>query len=414
MSHIDDLIQRLCPNGVEFRTLGDVCLTVTSGGTPSTSRLDYYGGDIPWVRTQDVDNGLIHSTGVTITEAGLKNSSAKLIPAWCVIVAMYGATAAKVAINTLPVATNQACCNLEVDPAQAMYRYVFHWIRNEYERLRELGEGSQSNLSGSKIKEYAIAIPPLEVQWEIVRVLDLFQSLEAELEAELDAELEARRRQYTHHRKLVVRNDMPEGRSARLAEVADIKVGFPFKSSQFSDDPTGSALVRGDNVGQGFLKSRLFKRWRRVEDDGLAAFELAAGDIVLAMDRPWIPAGLKWARVSEADLPALLVQRVARLRAHPNVLDQRFLGTLIASPAFSQHVLRVQAGNTVPHISGAHIGSFHFPLPSLAEQDRVFAVLDKFDALVNDLFSGLPAELAARRQQYEYYRNKLLTFEEAV
>ncbi len=96
------------------------------------------------------------------------------------------------------------------------------------------------------------------------------------------------------------------------------------------------------------------------------------------------------------------------------MLDQTFLRTLVASPAFTEHVLRVQTGNTVPHISGAQIGSFACSLPPLAEQRRIVATLDKFDALVHDLSSGLPAELAARRKQYEYYRNKLLTFEERM
>jgi len=101
MNHIEKLLAELCPDGVEFRELGDICIKVTSGGTPSAQRTDYYGGKIPWLRTQEVDFNEIYTTDVKITDTGLQNSSAKWIPENCVIVAMYGATAAKVAINKM-------------------------------------------------------------------------------------------------------------------------------------------------------------------------------------------------------------------------------------------------------------------------------------------------------------------------
>lgn len=180
--------------------LGDICTRVSSGGTPLTSRKDYYGGEIPWLRTQEVDYGVIESTELTISEEGLKSSAAKWIPANCVIVAMYGATAAKVAINRIPLTTNQACCNLEIDPKQAIYRFVFHWICNEYQRLRALGEGSQSNLNARKVKTYPVPVPPIEEQARIVGILDKFDTLVNDLSVGLPAELAARRKQYEHYR----------------------------------------------------------------------------------------------------------------------------------------------------------------------------------------------------------------------
>lgn len=115
MNKIEELILQYCPNGVEFKKIQDVCKKITSGGTPLTSRSEYYNGNIPWLRTQEVDWLEITDTSIKITEEGLKSSSANWIPANCVIVAMYGATAAKVAINKIPLTTNQACCNLEID-----------------------------------------------------------------------------------------------------------------------------------------------------------------------------------------------------------------------------------------------------------------------------------------------------------
>lgn len=191
----------LAPDGdTQWSTLGNVSTKVTSGGTPSSGRSEYYGGGIPWLRTQEVDYADITSTSMTITEAGLKNSSAKWIPANCVIIAMYGATAAKVAINAIPLTTNQACCNLQIDPSIADYRYVFYWVSNEYERLKSKGEGSQSNLNAKKVKDYPIPLPPIERQGEIVRALQHFDALAVDLSVELKAELVERRRQYEYYR----------------------------------------------------------------------------------------------------------------------------------------------------------------------------------------------------------------------
>ena len=132
MSKIDALIQELCPNGVELTRLGNICKRVVSGGTPKAGIVEYYGGNIPWLRTQEVDWNDIYDVSIKITEEGLKNSSAKWIPKNCVIVAMYGATAGKVAINKIELTTNQACCNLEINPSKALYRYVYHWLCKSY------------------------------------------------------------------------------------------------------------------------------------------------------------------------------------------------------------------------------------------------------------------------------------------
>lgn len=183
-----------------WSTLGHVSAKVSSGGTPSSGRVEYYGGDIPWLRTQEVNYAEITDTGIKITEEGLRNSSANWIPAHCVIVAMYGATAAKVAVNGIPLTTNQACCNLQVDPDKADYRYVFHWVASEYERLKALGEGSQANLNAQKVKNYPIPVPSLERQREIVAILDKYDALVGDLAKRLSAELTARRQQYEYYR----------------------------------------------------------------------------------------------------------------------------------------------------------------------------------------------------------------------
>lgn len=169
-------------------------------------------------------------------------------------------------------------------------------------------------------------------------------------------------------------------RQLQLGEVVDIQTGHPFKSSGYATSGAGVRLLRGDNVGQGTLRWAGAKRWPTA--DGHTQFALDVGDVVLAMDRPWIDAGLKFASVRSADLPCLLVQRVARLRAKGG-LRQDYLRYLIASPGFTAHVLALQTGTAVPHISATQIRSFTLLLPDESTQARIAAVLQALDEKID-------------------------------
>ena len=135
-----------------------------------------------------------------ISELGLKNSSAKMIPANCVIIAMYGATVGKSAINKIPLSTNQACANIQVNPETADYRYVFHWVNHNYENIKALGTGSQTNINAQTVRGFKIPIPPIQEQRRIVSVLDKFDKLTTDISEGLPAELNARRKQYEFYR----------------------------------------------------------------------------------------------------------------------------------------------------------------------------------------------------------------------
>ena len=177
-----------------------MCKNVVSGGTPNVSHSEYYKGNIPWLRTQEVDWKDITCTELHITKEGYEHSSAKWIPPNSVIVAMYGATAAKTAVNKIPLTTNQACCNLEIDENVANYRYVYYWLTREYENLKALGQGSQKNINAGVVKKYPIPIPTLAEQARIVSILDRFDALTTDIAHGLPAEIEARRKQYEYYR----------------------------------------------------------------------------------------------------------------------------------------------------------------------------------------------------------------------
>lgn len=159
----------------------DVCSTVYSGGTPSKKHLEYYdNGSIPWLNTGEITFNRIRSTEKYISESGLKNSSAKWVPENSVIVAMYGATAARTAINKIPLTTNQACCNLIIDEKKADYRYVYYWLCNQYSHLASLANGgAQQNLNAGQIKEYPIEVLPLDIQ---IRIADILSSFDNKIE----------------------------------------------------------------------------------------------------------------------------------------------------------------------------------------------------------------------------------------
>ena len=160
--------------------LGDVILHSCSGGTPKSNVSEYYDGEIPWLNTKEIDFNRIYQTERNITQKGLDNSSAKWIDEKCVIIAMYGATAGKIAINMIPLTTNQACCNLKVDDRLADFRYIYYFLKKDFKFLASLANGgAQQNLNSQIIKDYVIKLPSLSIQKEIS---DLLWTIDAKIE----------------------------------------------------------------------------------------------------------------------------------------------------------------------------------------------------------------------------------------
>lgn len=166
-----------------------------------------------------------------------------------------------------------------------------------------------------------------------------------------------------------------------LGELARIQAGYAFESARFTESPTDVPLVKGENVQQGYVDWSIAKRWPEAEMDALKQFLLKPGDIVVAMDRPWVEAGLKWAYIKPEDPPSLLVQRVARLRAGCE-LDQTYLRAVISSSYFSAYIQPIVTGVNVPHISGKQIAGFKVPVPPLEQQSKVAALISAYDDLI--------------------------------
>jgi type I restriction enzyme S subunit len=152
--------------------ISKIASRITSGGTPSKKREEYFNGDIPWLNTAEIKNCRIRKTNFFISELGLNNSSAKWIDANSVIMAMYGATAGKVALNKIPLTTNQACCNITINLQEANPNFIYYKLISRYKDLVNLASGAaQQNLNVSIISNFNITIPPLPEQKRIAEIL---------------------------------------------------------------------------------------------------------------------------------------------------------------------------------------------------------------------------------------------------
>ena len=175
-------------------SIGEICSSIKSGGTPLSKVTEYYeNGQIPWLKTKEIKNSRIYGAENYITELGLLNSSASIIPANSISVAMYGdgGTAGRVGLTKIPLTTNQACCNLTVDESKGDYEFIFYNLLGSYDDLVAMKTGSgQQNLSSTLIKNFKLNLPPLPEQRAIAAVLsslynkiDLLHRQNATLEA---------------------------------------------------------------------------------------------------------------------------------------------------------------------------------------------------------------------------------------
>ena len=161
----------------------------TSGGTPSRANPAYYGGGIPWVKTGELQDGWLVQTEEFLTEAGVKSSTAQILPKGTLLVAMYGATIGKLGILGLEAATNQACAALLANGATAdVIPFVFHYLRSQRENLKRLGQGgAQPNISQAVLKNFPCVMPPLPEQRRIVSKIEALTARRRRAKEALDA-----------------------------------------------------------------------------------------------------------------------------------------------------------------------------------------------------------------------------------
>lgn len=394
MSKLDELMIALCPNGVKYQKIKEVYkrLKGTSITATKMKEIGTMNGDI---RIFAGGKTFIDTYEKNIQKANITRVPAVLVQSRGIIDVVY---------YERPFTFKNEMWAYTHDNKTSI-KYLYYVLKNNIEKFRTSasGMGSLPQISLKVTEEFKIPVPPIDVQQEIVRILDNF--------TELTAELTARKKQYEFYRnKLFDFTNYQDKENntivwKTLGEVCDILVGYPFNSSQFKT--SGVKLLRGMNVKRGVLEfsPEIDKYW--ISDDGLDKYKLADGDIVIAMDGSLV--GKSFGVVRSSHLPLLLVQRVARLRVK-NV-NQQYIYQYI-SCKFHQYVEKKKTAGAIPHISQKDIADLQIPIPNIEVQNKIASILSDFDSICSDLTSGLPAEIEARKKQYEYYRDKLLTFPE--
>jgi type I restriction enzyme S subunit len=266
----------------------------------------------------------------------------------------------------------------------------FFYYQLQTAQLDSLGYARHYKL----LKELEIKYPDRSEQHRIVAILDEAFDGIATAKANAEKNLQNARALFESHLQSVFTERGEGWVETTLGTEIDLLVGFAFKSTQYSNGDEDIRLLRGDNIVQGSLRWEDVKKWPQGDTAAYDRYCLHEGDVVLAMDRPWVKAGLKHATISADDLPCLLVQRTACLRCKVN-LDSRFLIYLVRSAAFIQHILGVQTGIGVPHISGQQIKDFAFARPSTADQERIAERLDALSSEVQTLESLYRQKLTA-------------------
>ena len=377
MSRIDELIAKLCPNGVEFKRLGNIARIKNGKDHKSLDEgiFPVYGsgGVMRYVDTYAYDK-----PSVLIPRKGsLGNLFYVDVPFWNVDTIFY----------------------TEVDASLVLPKFLYYFLTTV--GLGEMNQaGGVPSQTQTILNELKIPVPPIEVQREIVKVLDTFTKLEAELEAEL----EARRRQYQYYRDALL--------SFNEASVASA-----------SKQASKQASIRWATLGE--IATNLDSQRRPVTKSARKAGEFpyyGASGIVdyvsdYIFDGDYLLVSEDGANLLARSTPiAFSISGKTWVNNHAHVLqfntyaERRFAEIYLNSIDLSPYV----SGAAQPKLNQANLNRIPIPVPSLEEQTRIVAILDKFDALVNDLGSGLPAEIKARRQQYEHYRDRLLDFREAA
>lgn len=321
-----------------------------------------------------------------------------------IVVAGSGAYAGFVTYWNIPVFVSDA---FSVHPIDGLLpKYVFHYLKNNQAKIHATKKGAGvPHVHGKDIAKFLIPVPPLEVQEEIVRILDRFDVYAAELQAEL----QARKEQYEYYRNLLLTFN-PAG----CAGEAD-------------DEQEGSVTTWG---GHSYPI-----QWKTMGE----VFEMSAGKAIpadriknqMSEESPikcYGANGLRgYVNLSSHIGPNVIIGRQGALCGNITYATGKFYATdhavvvcasEIFHPRFIFHMLthanlnQYKTAGAQPGLSVSRLQSVSIPVPPLELQEKIVAVLDRFETLVNDLSDGLPAEIAAVKEQYEYYRNRLLTFKE--
>lgn len=405
MSKLQELIKKLCPDGVEFRKFGEVCEFINGFAFKSSLFKDE---GLPIIRITNINGVSIDLSDVKFFDSRdyKSNLQSFSVSFGDILIAMSGATTGKIGYydNEDIAYLNQRVGKFVPNVNVLNNRYLFHFLLSKTSELYIMaGGGAQPNLSSNKLmNELYIPLPPLEVQNEIVRILDTFTSHTAELQAEL----QARKEQYEYYRNKLLTFDENDERVKwmKLGEIGTFVRGNGLQKKDFTETGVGcihygqiyTYYGTSTDTTKSFVPYELAQKLTKVK----------SGNLVIACTSENIEDVCKavvW--LGEEDI---VTGGHACVFAHNEI--PKYIAYFFQTEYFFQQKKKYARGAKVIDIKVSDLEKISIPVPPLSEQKRIISILDKFESLVNDLSEGLPAEIAAVQEQYEYYRNKLLTF----
>ncbi|MEL1090151.1 restriction endonuclease subunit S [Pseudomonas sp. OB66] len=410
MSRIEALIAELCPEGVEFKEIGELLERTSNIRWQDVAGQEFQYIDLTSVdrntraigNTETIDSETAPSRAQQIVRLGdvIFGTTRPMLKRYCLIPAEYDGQICSTGYCVLRPKTNLL-----------LPSFLFHLLGTDsfygYVDANQRG-ASYPAITDGAVKAFRIPVPPFEVQNEIVKVLDTFTELEAELELELKSELEARRRQYKYYRDALLAFSDQDIRWAAMGEVGEFFRGRRFTKADYVD--AGVPCVHyGDIYTQYGTTTETTVSHVRTDMPSTLRFA-SPGDLIIAGVGETVEdvgKAVAWLGCGEVAIHDDCF-------AFRHSLNPRFVSYYFQTSAFHAEKNKFVARAKVKRLSAESLAKLTIPVPSPEEQVRIVAILDKFDALVNDISVGLPAEIAARRQQYAHYRDRLLTFKEAA
>lgn len=397
MKNLETLINELCPEGVEFVKL--VKYATVQYGYPFDSKL--FSEDekfIPLIRIRDV---LPAKPSTYYSGEYLKEY---IVTKGDMLVGMDGNFNMEKWNNRDGLLNQRVCKIYTKDETILLDGFLYHYLRPLFKKIENSIQGSTvKHLSAKVINKIEIPLPPIEVQTEIVRILDKFTSLEAELEAELDC----RKRQYEYYRNKLLSFDNVGGQEVewkKMSEVGTFIRGNGLQKKDFTEEGVGCI-----HYGQIYTRLSTFTDKTLTccsEELAKKLTPVHPGDLIIACTSENVEDVCK--SVAWLGKEDIVTGGHACVFSHHE--NPKYIAYLMQTENFFQQKKKYARGVKVIDIKISDLEKIKLPIPSLEEQQRIVSILDRFESLTTSLQSGLPAEISARRQQYEYYRDKLLTF----
>lgn len=252
-----------------------------SGGTPSRANERYFGGTIPWVKSGELREAVITDTEEKITDLGMKESSAKIVPNGSILVAMYGATVGRTAVLGIDAATNQAVCSIRPDPKKADTRYMFHALQSKMEHfLSRAAGGAQPNISQGIIRETKIPLPLLDEQRRIAAILDKADELRRNSKSALRL-LESTKSSIFSAMFGSIDDLRGRGDVAKLGDlISDQRIGLVRAGSELALHPPGVPYLRMDAIGKDGNLDLTALKFTNASAAEVVCFSLNEGDLL--------------------------------------------------------------------------------------------------------------------------------------